>query len=94
MSKDRGWAVVIWYICGYIHLVAKVKSRKSNPHQNLPSSEQLPRAQIAKKLKKFSAHHIANVKSIMLSLENGPCYRSLKEILRQNCPSKIDGYPL
>ena len=49
---------------------AKVKSKKSNPPSKPPLFEQLPRAQIEQKSKKFSAHQIANDKTIVLSIEN------------------------
>ena len=49
---------------------AKVKSTKSNPPRNLPSFNSCQGHKLSRNQRKFSAHQIANDKTIMLSIEN------------------------
>ena len=69
--QDKGQRLIgIKAVTGYIGLATcQSKIYKKYPPSKPPLFEQLPRAQIEQKSKKFSAHQIANDKTMMLSIE-------------------------
>ena len=71
-GQDKGqWLKGIWAVNDYIGLqLVRCQNLQKVAPLKPPLFEQLPRAQIGQKSKKFSVHQIANDKTIMLSIEN------------------------